>query len=181
MKTMKTMKTIKLLAYIFIGGLFAACSSESGDDIQIMKAGLIEIADLYVINKSDRKDADKLFIVLSNMLQLIDNKDWVPSIIKTIAIDNIGIDELKDKIFDFSMINALDNNKTIVTNQRHYEQLKNTLNELELVIEGLNNGLSGDLLAINIKQSLFHLGLITGEVSTDDLLSNIFGKFCIGK
>ena len=75
------------------------------------------------------------------------------------------------------MINALDNNKTIVTNQRHYEQLKNTLNELELVIEGLNNGLSGDLLSINIKQSLFHLGLITGEVSTDDLLSNIFGKF----
>ena len=97
------------------------------------------------------------------------------------AKENIGIDELKDKIFDFSMINALDNNKTIVTNQRHYEQLKNTLNEVELVIEGLNNGLSGDLLAINIKQSLFHLGLITGEVSTDDLLSNIFGKFCIGK
>ena len=74
-----------------------------------------------------------------------------------------------------------DKNETIVTNQRHYEQLKNTLNELELVIEGLNNGLSGDLLAINIKQSLFYLGLITGEVSTDDLLSNIFGKFCIGK
>ena len=49
------------------------------------------------------------------------------------------------------------------------------------MIEGLNNGVSGDLLAVNIKQSLFHLGLITGEVSTDDLLSNIFGKFCIGK
>ena len=97
------------------------------------------------------------------------------------AKENLGIDELKNKIFDFTNINALDNNNTIVTNQRHYEQLKNTLSELEIVIEGLNNGVSGDLLAVNIKQSLFHLGLITGEVSTDDLLSNIFGKFCIGK
>ena len=97
------------------------------------------------------------------------------------AKDNLGIDELKNKIFDFTNINALDNNNTIVTNQRHYEQLKKTLNELKIVIEGLDNELSSDLLAINIKQSLFHLGLITGEVSTDDLLSNIFGKFCIGK
>ena len=97
------------------------------------------------------------------------------------AKENLGIDELKNKIFDFTNMNALDNNNTIVTNQRHYEQLKNTLSELEIVIEGLNNGVSGDLLAVNIKQSLFHLGLITGEVSTDDLLSNIFGKFCIGK
>ena len=97
------------------------------------------------------------------------------------AKENIGIDELKNKIFDFTNINSLNNSNTIVTNQRHYEQLKNTLSELEIVIEGLNNGVSGDLLAVNIKQSLFHLGLITGEVSTDDLLSNIFGKFCIGK
>ena len=67
---------------------------ESGDDIQIMKAGLIEIADLYVINKSDRKDADKLFIVLNNMLQLLDNKHWMPKIIKTVAIEDIGIDDL---------------------------------------------------------------------------------------
>ncbi len=91
------------------------------------------------------------------------------------------MDELKNRIFDFTNLNALDNNNTIVTNQRHYEQLKKTLSELKIAIEGLNNGLAGDLLAINIKQSLFHLGLITGEVTTDDLLSNIFGKFCIGK
>ena len=97
------------------------------------------------------------------------------------AKENFGTDELKNRIFDFTNLNALDNNNTIVTNQRHYEQLKKTLSELKIAIEGLNNGLSGDLLAINIKQSLFHLGLITGEVTTDDLLSNIFGKFCIGK
>ena len=133
------------------------------------------------INNLPKKDQGKIIKVvnkidLNNKIKLINS-----SCIHISAKDNIGIDELKNKIFDFTNINALDNNNTIVTNQRHYEQLKKTLNELEIVIEGLDNELSSDLLAINIKQSLFHLGLITGEVSTDDLLSNIFGKFCIGK
>ena len=133
------------------------------------------------INTLDSEDQEKVIKVV-NKIDILDKlESKIDDCILISAKENIGIDELKDKIFDFTMINALDNNKTIVTNQRHYQQLKNTLNELELVIEGLNNGLSGDFLAINIKQSLFHLGLITGEVSTDDLLSNIFGKFCIGK
>ena len=133
------------------------------------------------INNLPKKDQSKIIKVVNK----IDLNNEIKSInngcLHISAKDNIGIDELKNKIFDFTNINALDNNNTIVTNQRHYEQLKKTLNELEIVIEGLNNELSSDLLAINIKQSLFHLGLITGEVSTDDLLSNIFGKFCIGK
>ena len=133
------------------------------------------------INNLPKKDQSKIIKVvnkidLNNEIKSINNGCLYIS-----AKDNIGIDELKNKIFDFTNINALDNNNTIVTNQRHYEQLKKTLNELEIVIKGLENELSSDLLAINIKQSLFHLGLITGEVSTDDLLSNIFGKFCIGK
>ncbi len=133
------------------------------------------------INNLTKKDQSKIIKVVNK----IDLNNEIKSInngcLHISAKDNIGIDELKNKIFDFTNINALDNNNTIVTNQRHYEQLKKTLNELEIVIEGIDNELSSDLLAINIKQSLFHLGLITGEVSTDDLLSNIFGKFCIGK
>ena len=133
------------------------------------------------INNLTKKDQSKIIKVVNK----IDLNNEIKSInngcLHISAKENKGIDELKNKIFDFTNINALDNNNTIVTNQRHYEQLKKTLNELEIVIEGLNNELSSDLLAINIKQSLFHLGLITGEVSTDDLLSNIFGKFCIGK
>jgi tRNA modification GTPase len=59
--------------------------------------------------------------------------------------------------------------------------LQLTLHEINTIIEGLGNGLTGDFLAINIRQALFHLGSITGEVTTDTLLGNIFGKFCIGK
>jgi tRNA modification GTPase len=82
---------------------------------------------------------------------------------------------------EFVNTEQLSNNATIVTNLRHYEELQLTLHETNTIIEGLENGITGDFLAINIRQSLFHLGSITGEVTTDDLLGNIFGKFCIGK
>jgi len=72
---------------------------ESGDDIQMMKAGLIEIADIYTINKSDRKDSDKLYLILKNILDL-SNNEWLPDIIKTVATDGIGISELYDKIYN---------------------------------------------------------------------------------
>ena len=128
------------------------------------------------------KENQKKIIKVINKIDLNKNLDISTSEhILISAKENFGTDELKNRIFDFTNLNALDNNNTIVTNQRHYEQLKKTLSELKIAIEGLNNGLTGDLLAINIKQSLFHLGLITGEVTSDDLLSNIFGKFCIGK
>ena len=132
--------------------------------------------------KNLSKENQKKIIKVINKIDLNKNLDISTSEhILISAKENFGTDELKNRIFDFTNLNALDNNNTIVTNQRHYEQLKKTLSELKIAIEGLNNGLTGDLLAINIKQSLFHLGLITGEVTSDDLLSNIFGKFCIGK
>ena len=100
---------------------------ESGDDIQIMKAGLIEIADLYVINKSDRKDADKLFIILNNMLQLIDNKDWIPKIIKTVAINNIGIDNLYSELMNHENYLIESNNSSSKNSVRYIRKIKNRL------------------------------------------------------
>ncbi|MBU0472695.1 MAG: methylmalonyl Co-A mutase-associated GTPase MeaB [Bacteroidetes bacterium] len=73
---------------------------ESGDSIQAMKAGLMEIADMFVLNKSDRPDADKAFISLQSSLQLrnFSIEDWQPPILKTSAISNIGITELVENI-----------------------------------------------------------------------------------
>jgi tRNA modification GTPase len=70
---------------------------------------------------------------------------------------------------------------TIVTNTRHYEALKLALDEILLIRDGLTSGLSPDLLTINIHQALYHLGSITGEITTDEILGGIFGRFCIGK
>ncbi|MCB9251628.1 MAG: tRNA uridine-5-carboxymethylaminomethyl(34) synthesis GTPase MnmE [Flavobacteriales bacterium] len=72
-------------------------------------------------------------------------------------------------------------NTTLVNNARHYEALRLSSDALQEVIYGLDKGLSGDLLALDIRKALYHLGEITGEVSSEDLLANIFSRFCIGK
>jgi tRNA modification GTPase len=68
-----------------------------------------------------------------------------------------------------------------VTNSRHYNALLLALEEINKVQEGLNENLTTDLLAIDIRQALYHFGEITGEVTNDELLGNIFANFCIGK
>ena len=69
----------------------------------------------------------------------------------------------------------------LFTNSRHYDSLLKAFEEIKKVKFGLDSGLSGDLLAIDIRQALFHFGEITGEITNDDLLGNIFANFCIGK
>ena len=92
-----------------------------------------------------------------------------------------GIDELKDTLLSFVNTGALRSNDTIVTNSRHYDALLKAFEEIQKVQHGLESGLSGDLLAIDIRQALYHFGEITGEITNDDLLGNIFANFCIGK
>ena len=71
--------------------------------------------------------------------------------------------------------------QSIITNSRHYGSLYAAQKEVTAIQTGLSNGLSGDLLAIDLRQALYHLGEITGEVTNDELLGNIFANFCIGK
>ena len=68
-----------------------------------------------------------------------------------------------------------------MTNSRHYDALVKSLEEINKVQVGIDSQLSGDLLAIDLKQAIYHLGEITGQVSNDELLGNIFSNFCIGK
>ena len=73
------------------------------------------------------------------------------------------------------------NNETIVTNTRHYDSLIKALEEIQKVQYGLDSGISADLMAIDIRQALYYFGEITGQVTNDELLGNIFANFCIGK
>ena len=97
------------------------------------------------------------------------------------AKDKTGIDVIQTQLLSFVDDGALRNNDTIVTNSRHYSALLLALEEINKVQEGINQGLSTDLLAIDIRQALYHFGEITGEVTNDELLGNIFANFCIGK
>jgi len=82
---------------------------------------------------------------------------------------------------DHAGIDSLNSNQLVITNSRHYGVLVKALKEIDNVQEGIDSNLSGDLLAIDLRQALYHLGEITGQVSNDDLLGNIFANFCIGK
>ena len=92
-----------------------------------------------------------------------------------------GVEELKDTFLEFVNTGALRNDETIVTNSRHYDALLKALEEIEKVQMGIDQGLSGDLMAIDIREALYHFGEITGQVTNDELLGNIFANFCIGK
>ena len=135
---------------------------------------------LAELNKVKDKLKDKLLVVV-NKIDLNAVKEDLNHAIFISAKNNEGVETLKERLLTFVNTKELSNNETIVTNLRHYEELQLTLHEINTIINGLHKGISGDFLAINIRQALFHLGSITGEVTTDTLLGNIFGKFCIGK
>ena len=92
-----------------------------------------------------------------------------------------GIEDLKNQLLSFVNTGALRNNETIVTNTRHYDSLLKALEEIQKVKFGLETNLSSDLMALDIREALYQFGLITGQVTNDELLGNIFANFCIGK
>lgn len=95
------------------------------------------------------------------------------------AATGFGLDVLKEKMVALATEQV--RSDTVVTNLRHYEHLVKTHQALNEVLQGLDDGITGDFLAQDIRLALFHLGEITGTIVADDLLANIFGKFCIGK
>ena len=136
---------------------------------------------LLELEKIKTSAGDKLLLVINKIDLNPEIKDNFKNALFISAKKDEGIETLKERLLTFVNTEQLSNNETIVTNLRHYEELQLTLHEINSIIDGLNSGLTGDFLAVNIRQSLFHLGSITGEVTTDTLLGNIFGKFCIGK
>lgn len=126
---------------------------------------------LVIGNKADKLSKEQADAILSA----------IPEIMLLSAKQNIGIEELKNRLLSFVDTGALRNNETIVTNTRHYDSLLKALEEIRKVQYGLHTNLSSDLMAIDIREALYHFGMITGEVTNDELLGNIFANFCIGK
>lgn len=129
-----------------------------------------------VINKCDIAPCDQAEEQLRNIRQL---ESVAP--IRISAQNGAGLDNLQKELVRHAGIGEIAAEDVIVTNVRHYEALTKAKESLERVIEGLRTQLSGDLIAQDLRETLYHLGLITGQITTSDLLSNIFSKFCIGK
>lgn len=124
-------------------------------------------------------------LLVANKVDLFTKFDLFPSeqIIECAisAKENKGIEELKNILLNCIQAEDLNTNDTIVTNVRHVEALRQAQNALQTVLEGINAGISSDFLSIDIRTALHHIGSITGEINTEEILGNIFGKFCIGK
>ena len=164
-RTREKMKQARLIIYLF---------DPIQDRIETVQQQIAEVKDLnipfvVIINKSDLlSDEDKLEYAILNPLYIS-------------AKEQAGIEELKTELLNQVNLSNINTDDVMVTNIRHVEALQHTQVALERVLFGIDNPVTSDFLAMDIRQSLHHLGEITGTVTTDDLLENIFSKFCIGK
>jgi len=135
----------------------------------------------FILLHNKIEDLQEVITPFDNEILASIPEEYIFSQLRISAKENINIDELK-KILSLYVKNLSPSaGNTIITNIRHYEALNNALQALEKVEEGMQIRLSGDLLAIDIRETLYHLGSITGAVSNNELLGNIFSRFCIGK
>lgn len=128
-----------------------------------------EIPYLFIVNKVELLSETQKAFYLANGALLISAKA------------KVGMDILEQALLEKVNLSNVNTSETLVTNIRHVEALKQTQNSLNNVLGNIDNPITSDFLAMDIKQALHYLGEITGTVTTDDLLENIFTKFCIGK
>lgn len=166
-RTHEKMKAASVIIYLF------DLANETAEDIgiEIDKLDQLKIPYIKAGNKEDLADPgfiDKL------------RETW-PDMIFISAKHQQNLDQLHGQLLDIIHLKNFRTGDVVVTNARHYDSLTHTHQALYDVLKGLETGLSNDFLALDLRQALHHLGEITGEITTDDLLDNIFRNFCIGK
>ncbi len=164
-RTREKMRQARLIIYL---------ADPQQDDMDEISSQIAEVAQLGIP-----------YVVVVNKMDLLrqEHLDALKSIepLFISAKNNVGVEELKGELLRKVNLHNLDAGDVVVTNIRHVEALQKTNESLEKVLDGIDNPVTSDFLAMDIRQALYHLGEITGSVSTDDLLDNIFSKFCIGK
>ena len=165
-KTKEKISNAKILLYLFdindinINEIKSSLKTFKRDDLSI----------ILVRNKIDLKNKNQSLLKELNDRELIEIS----------ATDSKSVSKLKKRLInEVDILNPYTD--VIISNSRHYEALKKALKAIEEVNKGLKNNISGDLLSVDIRRSIEHLGEITGEITNDDVLGNIFANFCIGK
>jgi len=165
-KTKEKINNAKILIYLFDSN--DTNFKEINSDIQSFKREDLSI--LLVRNKVDLKNSNQ------NLINELENFE----IIEISANNAESVTLLKKRLInEINILNPYTD--TVISNSRHYEALMNALKAIEEVNNGLKSDISGDLLSVDIRKSIEHLAEITGEITNDDVLGNIFANFCIGK
>jgi len=164
-RTRESMKKAALILYLF------DLASTTQTEIEAEEAEVKALGIPYI------KVGNKVDAASPTLLNKIENQNFV--FISAATQKNLDI--LKEVILNQVKISTVKQGDVLVTNLRHFQKLTETQDALTRVLQGLDTGITGDFLAMDIRQSLHHLGEITGQITSEDLLANIFSKFCIGK
>ena len=165
-KTKEKINNARVLIYLFDSN--DTTFSEISSDLKSFKRKDLSV--LLVRNKIDIKNTNQKLIIELEKFELIEisaNNSESVSLLKKRLVNEINI------------LNPYTD--TVISNSRHYEALMKALKAIEEVNVGLKSDISGDLLSVDIRKSIEHLAEITGEITNDDVLGNIFANFCIGK
>ena len=165
-KSLEKMNAADLVVYLF------DAATTSIEDIEVVAKELTTtgIKHVLVANKIDSITPEKLAVL-----------EATDSIVCIAAKNKLAIDTLKNALVQKAVGGDVQTESTVVTNARHQDALLKLQASLQDVSAGLSAKITGDLLALDIRQCLHYLGLITGEITNDDQLDYIFSKFCIGK
>ena len=181
-KTFEKMEQAQVILYLVDGSLL------SSQGVADLKVEIEKIKNQFplkplviIINKSDQLSSTQQQLIAAQLLNDNNDDQSNTKLLLISAKEKQGIDDLKQQLYALVNTGALRNNETIITNTRHYDSLLKSLEEIQKVKFGLHSNIPSDLMAIDIRQALYYFGEITGEVTNDELLGNIFANFCIGK
>jgi tRNA modification GTPase len=164
-RTKEQLKKAALILYL------VDLSTASYEEVQQELASLDElnVPVIRVANKMDKANPELVRLLIKQDFQFIS------------AMNKTNLKALEERIVNLFHVDRVKQGDVIVTNARHYQSLRDTNDALQRVLDGMDKGVTGDFLAMDVRNALHHLGLITGQITTEDLLGNIFSKFCIGK
>lgn len=184
-KTYEKIEEAKVVVYLFDGSQTIVDSPQSIDKSRKSEESLFIIKkEIFALRE---KTKNKTLLLVANKMDLnaernLTNTLGQTDIIYISAKEKTGVETLLEKLKETVDISALNGDQSIVSNSRHVSELNLALADLLRVETGMTNNISGDFLAMDIREAFKHLGSIIGEIDTDqDILGTIFGKFCIGK
>ncbi len=175
-KALKKIEEAQVVIYIF--DMSNTSVEEINSDLEMIKAKNNQIHLMVLANKTDLINE----AVKTNLLNTLNHIGYTDTL--SIQANKAGENELvflKSALHDSIKKGIVSEGQTILTNLRHYIALSEAREALQIVVEDLNGRLTSDMLALDIKRALNALGEVTGEISSQEILINIFGKFCIGK
>ena len=176
-RTFKKLHEAQLVLWIIDG-------TTSADDVRALSHKILETATatgkslIVLVNKCDIITAEQTEALKSVLADILPDAAKVMFIS---ARERLNLDELQQALISAAAIPENGGNEVIVTNARHYEALVKAAEAISRSIDGLRGGISGDFVSQDIRECMYYLGEITGEITPTDILSSIFSRFCIGK